>query len=239
MGALLTKAKAAANNAKDTATSDATKAKLTQAKSDIAKSASNIFAKAQAKAQEGLEKAKAQAAVAYDAAKPHLVNAAEKTWAASKAAAAAGKEFCIDVADSSKATTQMALLQGQYRAARIRLDHDKKEFGGKLFKTLQESCGEGDGEVKDGKLIGCLQDGSEALTFYRESLAKLKEHEKDMEEATAEIADLKERIKEAWKHDSKKQKEINEQVKALEEAKDGEVIEVEGPPPAAAPALVA
>ena len=96
---------------------------------------------------------------------------------------------------------------------------------------LQDSCGDGDGEVKDGKLVGCLQDGSEALTFYRESLAKLKEHEKDMQEATAEIAELKVRIKDAWKHDSKKQKEIDEQIKALEEVKDDDVIEVDDPPP--------
>ena len=181
------------------------------------------YAKALAATKDGLEKAGESIKSAYDAAKPHAVNAANKTWAATRAAAAAGKEFCIDVADSSKATTQMALLEAQYRSAKKRLNYDKEKFGGDIFAELQSSIGDGTSEAVDGKLVGCLQADSKALEMYREAIAAFKEHEADMEEAKQEIADLKLRIKAAWKENSAEQKKIEAEIKKIEETPDAEL----------------
>ena len=55
---------------------------------------------------------------------------------------------------------QMALLEAQYRAAQKRLAWDKEEFGGKIFKEIQASCGEADGALdrKKEALISELTD---------------------------------------------------------------------------------
>jgi predicted S18 family serine protease len=176
--------------------------------------------KALAATKDAMSAAKEKMDAAYDATRPHVVNAAEKTWAATKAAAAASKEFCIDVADSSKATTQMALLEASYRGAKKRLAYDKETFGEKIFAELEKSLGDGSQDAKDGKLVGCLEEGCEALRIYREAVTKFKEHMQDMEDAKKEIAELKKRVKEAWKTNSAEQKKIEQEFEKIEKAED-------------------
>ena len=178
------------------------------------------FQKALDATKEGLQKAGDTISKGWDASKPHVANAAEKAWAASKAAAAAGKEFAIDVADSSKATTQMAILETKYRATQKRLDWDKQEFGGRVFKELQSACGEADGAARDGQLVGCLEDGSAALALYRKAIARFKEHEADMQEARREIAELKEKVKEVWKNNKSEQAKIEKDFAKIESSAD-------------------
>lgn len=219
------------------------------------------MADAQANMKAAMEKAKKGAAAAqaksaeiaatakekYSAVvKPKVAAAADKGYEWAKKAAAASKEFAIDLKDSSKATAQMALLETKYRAAKSRVASEKEKFGAIMLTALKETTDDGTGSSENGKLVGDLKEGSEALTIFTEFSAKIAQLEADMKEARDEIAQLKAKVKAAWGTKSQEMKAIEavEQAKSqdlpmgeeLVAAADEDTEVVEAAPEAAAPA---
>lgn len=190
------------------------------------------YMKALTNAKELTKKAGDRIGEAYDATKPHAINLAEKTWKATKDAAAATKEFCLDVGDSSKAYSQMALLQAQLSSADARLKHTKEEFGEKVFKALLANM-PAEGEPVDAKVIGDLRVDSEALSVYQDAMATFKQQLQDMDDVRKEIAELKEGVKKTWSENREVQKKILADFDKIE--KSAELPEAELAAPAAAP----
>jgi hypothetical protein len=143
------------------------------------------YKKALEGAKSGLSNVGDKMKEAYDKTKPHMVNAANSAWAATKAAAAAAKEAAIDVGDSSKAISQMAVLEVKLRAANKRLQLAKAEFGEKMIEALRESTGDGSAAAEDGKVVGDLKEGTQALKVYQEYAVTIQGLEDDVRRRAA------------------------------------------------------
>ena len=111
------------------------------------------------------------------------------------------REFVHSVKNTYQVASKIGACSSREAAAQRQLEADRAAYYERIFRAVSEemqASGNADSAPTGGRVVGCLEGNSEALSLYREAVATFDQHETAIQAAKEERGGLERHVKTTW-----------------------------------------
>ena len=111
------------------------------------------------------------------------------------------REFVHSVKNTYQVASKIGACSSREAAAQRQLEADRAAYYERIFRAVSEemqASGNADSASTGGRVVGCLEGNSEALSLYREAVATFDQHETAIQAAKEERGGLERHVKKSW-----------------------------------------